>query len=90
MRFVVVVVVLLLMMMMIGWVFVFFFFWFVLFCFVFLAWFLVFQDKISLCNPGCLGTHSVDRLALNSQRSICLSLPSVGIKGLYHHHRTKC
>ena len=28
------------------------------------------------------------RLALNSQRTICLCLPSAGIKGLYHHRQT--
>jgi hypothetical protein len=21
----------------------------------------VFQDRVSLCSPGCLGTHSVDQ-----------------------------
>jgi hypothetical protein len=30
-----------------------------LFCFVWL-----FRDRVSLCNPGCPGTHSVDQAGL--------------------------
>jgi hypothetical protein len=42
----------------------------VLFCFVF-----VFQGGVSLCSPGCPGTHPVDhRLFWNLQRSTCLCL----------------
>jgi hypothetical protein len=26
--------------------------------------FLVFQDRVSLCSPGCPGTHSVDQAGL--------------------------
>jgi len=33
-------------------------FCFVLFCFVF-------RDRVSLCSPGCLGTHSVDQAGLD-------------------------
>jgi hypothetical protein len=40
----------------------------VLFCFS-----LVFQDRVSLCSPGCPGTHFVHRLASNAE--ICLPLP---------------
>jgi hypothetical protein len=32
----------------------------VLFCFVFF----VFRDRVSLCSPGCPGTHFVDRAGL--------------------------
>jgi hypothetical protein len=32
-----------------------------------------FQDRVSLCSPGCPGTHSVDQAHLNSE--ICLPLP---------------
>jgi hypothetical protein len=32
--------------------------------FVCLFWFLVFQDRVSLCSPGCPGTHSVDQAGL--------------------------
>lgn len=45
----------------------------------------MFQNKIFLCSPGCLETHSVDQDGLEG--SISFSLPSAGIKGEYHHHR---
>jgi hypothetical protein len=35
-----------------------FFFFFLNFCFVL---FFVFRDRVSLCSPGCPGTHSVDQ-----------------------------
>jgi hypothetical protein len=35
-----------------------FLFWFFGF---FVCLFLVFQDRVSLCSPGCPGTHSVDQ-----------------------------
>jgi hypothetical protein len=38
--------------------------------------------SVSLCRPGCPGTQMWTRLASNSQRSSCLSLPSAGIKGM--------
>jgi hypothetical protein len=41
----------------------------------------VFQDKVFLCSPGYLGTHSVDQAGLKL-RSACLCLPSAGIKGV--------
>jgi hypothetical protein len=44
---------------------------------LFFSLFLVFQDRVSLCSPGCPGT----------QKSTCLCLPSAGIKGLCHHAR---
>jgi hypothetical protein len=34
----------------------------------------VFWDRVSLCSPGCSGTHSVDQTALELTE-ICLSLP---------------
>jgi hypothetical protein len=36
-----------------------------------------FQDRVSLCSPGCPETNSVDQA--------CLCLPSAGIKGVHHH-----
>jgi hypothetical protein len=39
----------------------------------------VFRDRISLCSPGCPGTHFVDQAGLK--------LPSNGIKGEHHHAR---
>jgi hypothetical protein len=34
------------------------------FVFVFVFVFLVFQDRVSLCSPGCPGTHFVDQAGL--------------------------
>jgi hypothetical protein len=47
-----------------------------LFCFVF---FLVFRDRVSLCSPGCPGTHSVsvDQAGLELR-----NLPVSGVLGL--------
>jgi hypothetical protein len=45
-----------------------------------------FGDRVSLCSPGCPGTHSVDQAGLelrNPPASLCF--PSVGIKGVCHH-----
>jgi hypothetical protein len=39
-----------------------------LFCFG-LVWFLVLQDRISLCIPGCPGTHSVNQAGLELRNS---------------------
>ena len=50
-------------------------FCFVLFCFL---W-----HRVSLHSPGCLGTTFVDQSW--TQKSACLCLRSVGIKGLCHH-----
>jgi hypothetical protein len=38
-------------------------FYFILFYFI-LFYFLVFRDRVSLCSPGCPGTHSVDQAGL--------------------------
>jgi hypothetical protein len=40
-----------------------------------------FWDRVSLCSPGCPGTHSV----IWTQKSTCLCLPSAGIKGVCYH-----
>jgi hypothetical protein len=42
------------------------FFVVVVFCFVFVFvfCFLFFRDRVSLCSPGCPGTHSVDQVGL--------------------------
>jgi hypothetical protein len=42
-------------------------------------------DRVSLCSPGCPGTHSVDQAGLELRKSACLCLPSAGIKGMCHH-----
>jgi hypothetical protein len=44
-----------------------------LFCFVFF----VFQDRVSLCSPGCPGTHSVDQAGLELR-----NLPASASQGL--------
>ncbi|GAB1296005.1 Glutamine--fructose-6-phosphate aminotransferase [Apodemus speciosus] len=43
--------------------------------------------RVSLCSPGCPGTHSVDQAGLELKKSACLCLPSAGIKGVRHHAR---
>jgi hypothetical protein len=60
-----------------GFGFLVFGFWFLIFLFVclFLFLLLLFFDRVSLCSPGCPGTHSI-RLALNSE--ILLPLPPKG------------
>ena len=46
----------------------------------------LFKGKISLCNPGCSQTCSVDRGGLKwMQRSACPCLLSAKIKDLHHH-----
>jgi hypothetical protein len=45
------------------------------FC-LFVCLFVCFQVRVSLCSPGCPGTHSVDQAGLNSE--IHLSLPPKG------------
>ena len=35
------------------------------FCFIYLfCFFFFFRDRVSLCSPGCSGTHSVDQVGL--------------------------
>jgi hypothetical protein len=33
---------------------------------------LVFQDRVSLCSPGCPGTHSVDQAGLELRKILSL------------------
>ena len=54
------------------------------FCFfhcLFVFCFVLFFENISLCSPGCPGTHSVDKAGLNLSAYLCL--PSAEIKGAY-------
>jgi hypothetical protein len=44
----------------------------------------LFGDRISLCSPSCLGTHSVDQAGLELRNLPALP-PSAGIKGVCHH-----
>jgi hypothetical protein len=43
----------------------------------FVCLFVCFRDRVSLCSPGCSGTHFVE--------IHCLCLPSAGTKGVHHH-----
>jgi hypothetical protein len=52
--------------------FFFFFFWF--------FGFLVFQDRVSLCSPGCPGTHSVDQAGLELRNPPASASQVLGLK----------
>jgi hypothetical protein len=61
----------------------FFFFLFLLFCFVLFCLFFVFcffQDTVSLCSPGCPGTHSVDQAGLKLRDPLASASPVLGLK----------
>jgi hypothetical protein len=51
---------------------------FFLFCFCFLV--LVFQDRVSLCSPGCPGTHSVDQAGLELRNLPASASQVMGLK----------
>jgi hypothetical protein len=44
-----------------------------------------FWDRVSLCNPGCPGTHSVDQAGLELRNPPASASQSAGIKGVRHH-----
>jgi hypothetical protein len=50
-------------------------FWF-MFCFGFL----VFRDRVSLCSPGCPGTHSVDQAGLELRNLPASASQVLGLK----------
>jgi hypothetical protein len=50
-----------------------FWFCFVLFCFVF-------RDRVSLCSPGCPGTHSEDLTGLKLRNSPASASQVLGLK----------
>jgi hypothetical protein len=41
---------------------------------------LVFQDRVSLCSPGCPGTHSVDQAGLELRNPPVSSSQVLGLK----------
>jgi hypothetical protein len=46
-----------------------------------LVWFgLVFQDRVSLCKPGCPGTHSVDQAGLELRNLPASASQVLGLK----------
>jgi hypothetical protein len=50
----------------------------VVFLFLFFGFF--FQDRVSLCNPGCLGTHSVDQAGLELRNPPASASQVLGLK----------
>jgi hypothetical protein len=42
--------------------------------------FLVFRDRVSLCNPGCPGTHSVDQARLELRNLPASASQVLGLK----------
>jgi hypothetical protein len=50
---------------------------FILFYFIL---FLVFRDRVSLCSPGCPGTHSVDRAGLELRNPPASASQVLGLK----------
>jgi hypothetical protein len=42
--------------------------------------FLVFRDGVSLCSPGCLGTHSVDQAGLELRNPPASASQVLGLK----------
>jgi hypothetical protein len=50
---------------------------FILFCFVSVF---VFQDRASLCSPGCLGTHFVDQAGLKLRNQPASASQVLGLK----------
>jgi hypothetical protein len=46
----------------------------------FFFFFLVFRDRVSLCSPGCPGTHSVDQAGLKLRNSPASASQVLGLK----------
>jgi hypothetical protein len=44
------------------------------------VWFLVFRDRVSLCSPGCPGTHSVDQAGLKLRSPPASASQVLGLK----------
>jgi hypothetical protein len=53
-------------------------FCFVLFCFVLFCF--VFPERVSLCIPGCPGTHSVDQAGLKLRNPSASASQVLGLK----------
>jgi hypothetical protein len=54
--------------------------WFVFSCCCFGLVFFVFQDRVSLCSPGCPGTHSVDQVGLELRNVPASASQLLGLK----------
>jgi hypothetical protein len=46
----------------------------------FFFFFLVFRDRVSLCSPGCPGTHSVDQAGLKLRNPPASVSQMLGLK----------
>jgi hypothetical protein len=53
---------------------------FITLSFEFIPFFLVFQDKVSLCGPACLGTHFVDQAGLELRNLPASASRVLGLK----------
>jgi hypothetical protein len=53
---------------------------FILFYFIFIFYFLVFRDRVSLCSPGCPGTHFVDEAGLELRNPPASASRVLGLK----------
>jgi hypothetical protein len=47
--------------------------------------FVCFQDRVSLCSPGCPGTHFVDQAGLELRNPPASASQVLGFKGVRHH-----
>jgi hypothetical protein len=52
----------------------------VLFFIIIIIIILVFRDKVSLCSPGCPGTHSVDQAGLELKNPPASASRVLGLK----------
>jgi hypothetical protein len=53
---------------------------FISFSFFFFFFFLVFRDRVSLCSPGCPGTHFVDQAGLELRNPPASASQVLGLK----------
>jgi hypothetical protein len=51
-----------------------------LFCFVLVLIFIFLRDRVSLCSPGCPGTHSVDQAGLELRNPPASASQVLGLK----------
>jgi hypothetical protein len=51
-----------------------------LFCAFVCLFVCLFQDRVSLCSPGCPGTHSVDQVDLQLRNSPASASQVLGLK----------
>jgi hypothetical protein len=51
---------------------------------------LVFRDRVSLCSPGCVGTHSVDQASLKLRNPPASASQVLGLKACTTTARLFC